>query len=206
MRKSETTVVLVMEEKIAREKVKEWYKKKKNLSIGSCIPTQRGDKGFEITFSYDEPEESTHVHDNYVCSFCGKKGVKLWRPYYESAPLICATCAEERQSPKEYYEVIWEKKPGGHYTTSKPTDRKLLSPKWQVDEKGKIPFYDCNEPDGLPHQTTDQLIINRSDIFKGYSSTTINMVPAIPNHDGHFWSYLFVPEDGCEWWDKLPTR
>ena len=31
---------------------------------------------------------------NYSCSFCGKSGVKLWRPPMNVMPLVCASCAE----------------------------------------------------------------------------------------------------------------
>lgn len=32
-------------------------------------------------------------------------------------------------------------------------------------------------------------------------------VPAIPTEDNTgWWGYLSVPNDGCEWWDKLPNR
>ena len=33
---------------------------------------------------------------NYVCTFCGKKKVKLWRPSIAPFPLVCAKCAEKR--------------------------------------------------------------------------------------------------------------
>ena len=54
--------------------------------------------------------------DNYVCSICGKRNVKLWRPYMDNAPLICAECAEKRQTPQKYEETIWKKESEGHYT------------------------------------------------------------------------------------------
>lgn len=47
---------------------------------------------------------------NYVCSICGKRHVKLWRPYMYASPLICAECAEKRQYPNdEYDETVWKK-------------------------------------------------------------------------------------------------
>ncbi len=54
MQKQETKFVYVMSEKRAREKIKEWYADKKDLRISSCIPDQLGDKGYKVTFSYDE--------------------------------------------------------------------------------------------------------------------------------------------------------
>lgn len=54
--------------------------------------------------------------ENYVCSICGKRNVKLWRPYMDTTPLICAECAEKRQTPYEYEETIWQKEDNGWYT------------------------------------------------------------------------------------------
>ncbi len=34
---------------------------------------------------------------NYSCSFCGKSGVKLWRPPMDVSPLACASCSEQLQ-------------------------------------------------------------------------------------------------------------
>ena len=32
-------------------------------------------------------------------------------------------------------------------------------------------------------------------------------VPAVPTEDGStFWGYTSVPEAGCVWWQRLPTR
>ena len=45
--------------------------------------------------------------ENYVCSICGKRNVKLWRPYMDTSPLICAECAEKRQESREYEEKIF---------------------------------------------------------------------------------------------------
>lgn len=35
------------------------------------------------------------MKENYSCACCGRKNIKLWRPYGYSSPLICATCAEK---------------------------------------------------------------------------------------------------------------
>jgi hypothetical protein len=46
------------------------------------------------SFSYT----SAQVPDNYVCSGCGRKGVKLWRPYQGPADrLLCAGCLAAEQ-------------------------------------------------------------------------------------------------------------
>lgn len=133
----------------------------------------------------------------YVCSICGKKNVKLWRPYGDSAPLICAECAEKRQTPMEYNKVIWKKEDGEYI--GRITDEKLPLPKWKVDEKGKVPSYNGPGPKGLPSPMTDQLIVD-------ISSEKTTMIPACPDEDGNFWCYTVVPEDVCKWWNELPTR
>lgn len=30
-------------------------------------------------------------------------------------------------------------------------------------------------------------------------------IPAVPTDDGTFWGYTSVPQDGVEWWKRLPT-
>ena len=72
--------------------------------------------------------------DNYVCSICGKRNVKLWRPYMDTAPLICAEYAEERQSPREYEEKVWSKV-GEERFSGKLTGKRLPLPKWKVNGK-----------------------------------------------------------------------
>lgn len=131
----------------------------------------------------------------YVCSFCGKKNVKLWRPYNCCNPLICASCAEERQNPRKYNELTWDKTPDGYI--GKPTRRKLPMGKWVVNEKGQIPSWVHGlGPNGKPYVFTDQLDV------EGYGS----MMPAVPDKDGSFWEYTFVPEERAKWWEDLPTH
>lgn len=143
--------------------------------------------------------------ENYVCSICGKRNVKLWRPYMDTTPLICAECAEKRQTPYEYEETIWQKEDNGWYT-GKFTGKKLSLPKWEVDEKGKVPSYQGPGPDGEPRSMTDQLIVDLSDVSTSYTSGSTSMVPACPDEDGEFWGYTSVPEENCKWWEELPTR
>lgn len=141
---------------------------------------------------------------NYVCAICGKEHVKLWRPYMDTEPLICATCAEERQSPIEYDEFTWKKRPDRY--VGLPTGKKLPLAKWQVNEKGKVPSWNGPGPEDLPMPMTCQLIVNLKDVSKSYTSGHTTMVPAIPNEDGNFWGYTSVPEEGVKWWEELPTR
>lgn len=143
--------------------------------------------------------------ENYVCSICGKRNVKLWRPYMGTSPLICAECAEERQTPQEYDETIWNKEADGFYTGT-VTDKKLPLPKWKVNENGKVPSYFGPGPEGAPESMTDQLIVNLADVSTSYSSGSTSMVPAAPDADGDFWGYTSVPEEVCKWWEELPTR
>ena len=144
------------------------------------------------------------VNKAYECSVCGNTHVKLWRPYMATAPLICASCAEARQTPYEYNECIWEKVADGY--VGHHTGRKLPLPKWEVASNGKIPAYHDPGPKGLPMEMTDQLIIDLKDVSKSYSSGRTNMVPAVPDEEGNFWGYTSVPEERCKWWEELPTK
>lgn len=143
--------------------------------------------------------------DNYVCSICGKRNVKLWRPYMGTAPLICAECAEKRQSPQEYEETIWKKSSEKFYT-GKFTGKKLSLPKWKVNEAGKVPSYNGPGPEGMPECMTDHLLVDLSDVSTSYTSGNTDLIPACPDEDGVFWGYTSVPEENCKWWEELPTR
>ena len=148
---------------------------------------------------------------NYVCSICGKKNVKLWRPYMDEYPLVCAECAEKRQVPIEYDELSWEtnsKKDKDCFPLiGKPTGKKLILPKWKVNEEGLVPSYLGPDHEGKLIPITDQLIIDLSDLFSSdnYSGQT-TMIPACPNGDNLFYSYSSVPDDVCKWWKKLSTK
>ena len=142
----------------------------------------------------------------YVCSICGKKNVKLWRPYGDSAPLICAECAEKRQTPREYRETIWTKVGEDHFS-GEFTDKKFPLPKWKVNEEGKIPTDIGPVLEEMKIPMTDQLIVDISDVSKAYSSGSTTMIPArLTDEEDNFWCYTVVPEDVCKWWDELPTR
>lgn len=128
------------------------------------------------------------------------------RPYGDSAPLICAECAEERQSPREYREKIWTKLGEDHFSGTY-TGKKLPLPKWKVNENGKIPTNMGPAPEGMTKiPMTDKLLVDISDVSKAYSSGSTTMIPACPDGDGNFWCYTVVPEDVCKWWSELPTR
>ncbi len=143
--------------------------------------------------------------ENYQCCVCGKRNVKLWRPYMDSAPLICAKCAEKRQTPWQYDEVIWQKEGEDRYVGTF-TKKKLPLPKWEVDEKGNVPSYLGPGPDGENREKTDQLIVDLSDVSKSYRSGSTTMIPACPDESGDFWNYTCVPKEVCKWWEKLPTK
>lgn len=143
---------------------------------------------------------------DYACSICGKQHVKLWRPYNGTSPLICASCAEERQSPREYEECTWECVSWLGHHVSTPTGKMLPLPKWTVNEKGKIPSTDGFDPYGEYLAMTDQIIVNLCDVSENYSSGETTMVPAVPYNNDLFWGYTSVPESLCNWWEELPTR
>lgn len=140
--------------------------------------------------------------DNYVCSICGKRNVKLWRPYIGTEPLICAECAEKRQTPREYEKISWSSAEPSR-CTGEFTGKKRRLPKWKVNENGKIPTELGPGPDGKPLTMTNKLSINISDVSTAYSPGSTLMVPAYPDEGGEFSS---VPLGICEWWDALPTR
>lgn len=141
--------------------------------------------------------------DNYVCSICGKRNVKLWRPYMGTEPLICAECAEKRQSPREYREEVWETNKQLKSCTLTITSHPL--PNWKVNKKGKIPTAVGPVSDGRPLPMTDKLLVDLSDVSTAYPGKT-SMIPACPDENGLFWGYTSVPEENCKWWEKLPTR
>ena len=69
------------------------------------------------------------MEKEYKCVFCGKTGVKLWKPINESYPKICAHCAQLRQSDMTYKEYVWDRyKREAHFT-----GRKLPLEKWEVN-------------------------------------------------------------------------
>ena len=113
----------------------------------------------------------------YECSFCKKAGVKLWHPMEGNAPLICAKCAEIRQSKILYNEYIWSRdKRSAHLT-----GRKKVLPIWKVRKEGDVPSYAGPNADGLPLSYTTTLIVDLEDKQK---------VPFIPANDSVNWAEL----------------
>lgn len=139
----------------------------------------------------------------YKCSICGRKNVKLWRPYGNDLPLICAFCAEKRQSPLEYQEIIWSETPNGY--TGEHTGKKLPVPRWTVNCEGFIPSCHGPGPKGTTLAYTDQLIINLSDVDERYSSGETTMIPAVQKSTDSFYNYMVIPETRYQGWQRMPN-
>lgn len=52
-----TKTIYVLSAKSAKEKIKEWYKDKKNLKIFSATPNLEGE-GYVVSFAYDEDDKN----------------------------------------------------------------------------------------------------------------------------------------------------
>ena len=149
--------------------------------------------------------EAVRGHNLYKCSFCGRNNVKLWRPYGDLEPLICAKCAEKYQSPLEYEECEW-KKVGNEYI-GKPTGRILPLPKWEVNKQGKIPSYFPPQlgPTAIfSTEMTNRLLVDISEVSDAYTSGRTTIVPAILAENGEFWGYAPIPELDYKIWEELP--
>ena len=120
--------------------------------------------------------------ENYVCSICGRRGVKLWHPFLDISPLLCAECAEKRQTPLIAYKK-----------------------RWKVDEDGRVPSYIVFNV--LSENMTNRLYVDLSEVSGSvFSSKCTSMVPAYPKEDGYFYCYNREPEELRNWWNSLPTR
>ena len=117
----------------------------------------------------------------YECSFCKATNVKLWRPFGYAAPLICAKCAEQKQSP---YKSQLEQE-----------ERILPRPRWFVSDSGFIKSY--HDKTQLSHR----LIVDLDD-----SRKFMDMIPAVPANNGEFWGYIPVPQEELEKWEQLPNQ
>lgn len=144
------------------------------------------------------------MEERYVCHVCGRKYIKLWRPYAETEPLICAICAEKRQVPVSYNEIIWYKRDGRYIKTF--TGKKIELDEWTVDEKGTVPVYDGPGPEDSLMMRTDVLKIGISDISEVCLSKSTDMVPAILNEKGDFFKLGEITEEIKETWTNLPTK
>ena len=116
----------------------------------------------------------------YECSFCNKTGVKLWHPIEENAPLICAKCAEIRQSKMLYNEYVWSRDKKSAHLTGK----KKVLPIWKVTKEGDVPSYAGPNADGKPFSYTTTLIVDIEDREK----------------------IAFIPADESVSWSELPTN
>ena len=140
----------------------------------------------------------------YKCTFCGKEGVKLWRPLNKEKLLVCASCAEIRQSTMYVRRIITM------YVGRAPMPVKRLVPlpHWKVDEKGRVPsscFYDPS-PYALNWKMTNNLIINLKEI--GFLSGKTTVIPAIPdeNSEDRYLADTSITQEKIECWENLPTR
>ena len=160
----------------------------------------------QFNMSIDKEDFNMKINaNNYVCSICVKRNVKLWRPCMDSAPLVCAQCAEKLQSPREYAEAIWSKIENGHFF-AKFTGKRLPLPNWEVNEKGEIPTDIGPVPEEHPIPMTDQLLVDLLYVSSAHLFGKTSMIPAWPNEDGDFWAYNSVPEENRKLWEELPTR
>lgn len=117
---------------------------------------------------------------NYNCSFCDRTAIKLWHPMNDVAPLICARCAEKRQSALTYNEYKWSKNKHEAHLTGK----KVPLERWSVNNKGEVPSYSGPDANGLPFSYTTTLVVDLNEE---------KMVP-------------FVPADDDVSWRDLPTN
>lgn len=144
-------------------------------------------------------------NETYRCHICGKKGVKLWRPYGDSEPFICATCAEKRQIKMTYCKKVWSKNPDGTFDGIN-TFKWFPLPPWSINDEGLVPSFDGPGPDGENKPSTEKLIIfiEREISSKHHGKT--ELLPAIPHKNGGVWTYAATPEEDLKWWRNLPTR
>lgn len=136
----------------------------------------------------------------YECSFCGKEGRKLWKPQAKKI-LICAKCAEKRQTPITYLQREYKKI--GDKLVVEGTKGKAVLPRWKVDKNGQVPSYDGPGIEGEPKVMVDNLQITFEDDGK---IRNYNMYPAVPNGRGGFYKYESIPDKEYKKWEKMPTR
>ena len=140
---------------------------------------------------------------DYKCAICGKKHVKLWRPWGYNGPLICAICAEARQTLRECEELKWELKNGQY--VGNHTGKTIKLEKWIVDENGCIPTTLGLPVKTLPSATTNVLKVNISDIDSSFGSGGTSYVPAVMDEHGVCFT-IPLSSKNYDWWKNLPTR
>ncbi len=142
---------------------------------------------------------SEGAHHTYRCSACKVQNVKLWREwntFLSHQKLLCLKCGCKQEKTERF-----------------PTeDGKSL-------HDGKIQYW-------YQHDNTMWAAHGRFQFWQGWSGvpgeepTGPNirfdsnyqqcdqlggLCPAIPTVEGDtFWGYTSVPQDGCEWWYRLP--
>lgn len=144
------------------------------------------------------------MKDNYACSICGKGEVKLWKTSLCNEFLICAECAEARQSPRQCNELNWVKTVDGY--SGRPTGKRVFLSSWKVDEEGFVPKQMPPGPEGIPVSKTHQLMINLKNDIASCNSDTTCVIPAILDKKGNYLKYSSAPKSRINWWQSLPTR
>ena len=138
----------------------------------------------------------------YECSFCGKNGRKLWKPLIKKEPLICAKCAEKRQTQIIYLQRAYAKIGDKYVVTG--TKGKAILPKWKVDKNGQVPSYDEPSIEGTPKVMVDNLQITVK--YENGKIKNYNMFPAVLNKKGGFYRYESIPDKDYDAWEELPTN
>lgn len=135
---------------------------------------------------------------NYRCSICGKKHVKLWRPF-DGTKLICARCAERKQVHDLQY--VYVMKTSSDEKSTIPKKVKVSIPKWKIDENGNIPFYFDSSFGDIVHNKTNSFYVKLNN-----RQATL-LVPAILVAEGVFLGGFISPKNELyRKWQNLPTR
>ena len=112
------------------------------------------------------------------CVFCKKSGVKLWHNIQSEDTLICAKCAEIRQSKRMANEYIWFN--NGHLGVF--TGNKIPLENWKVNEDGEIPGNSGIDPYGKPFSMTTTLLVNIDGISVPFIPTNVEDWKKLPTH------------------------
>ena len=132
------------------------------------------------------------VPPNYQCGKCGVTGCKLWREYQaflNNQSLLCLTCACLEQK-----------------TMRKPTEDgcSLYTGKvhyWYRTATSQPDCWNGYDPkDGPPQEAIETKTERERSDQIGWR------IPAIPTKENDtYWGYTSVPQEGCDWWYRLPT-
>jgi hypothetical protein len=119
---------------------------------------------------------SATVPAEYHCGKCGAHGVKLWRDYQTFMSHQSLLCAAC---------ACVEQSNGVRAFIVK--DRPIGG--------GRIDVYLRSD------------LIKLDDSVRYYGDQIGWRVPAVPTEDGDsFWGYTSVPDEGCQWWYRLPLE